>query len=88
MGIGDDGLAEVFGADTFLVIGDDESVEPVVEGVVDEASEFDEEGIGEGRIVIEIESEDLMIFSDDESFSGSGEVGEEKTARIDVKLEE
>ena len=81
-------MAEVFRADTFLVISEDNSVEAVVEYVMNVGGEFGEEVVMVGRIDIEIESEDLMIFSDDTGFSGSRVVGEYETARIDVQIEE
>lgn len=83
MSLLDKPMAEVLGADTLLVIGDNECVEGAIEGVVNEVRELSEEGVRVGGVVIEIESENLMIVSDDADFGSSRVRGEDEAAGID-----
>lgn len=85
LSVSDNGLTKAFRADALLVISDDEGVEGMVEGVVGELEEFRKKNVGVACIIFEIESEDLMVFRDDADLSGGRVIGEDKTARVDVK---
>ena len=88
VGVVDDEVAEEFRADTFFVIGEDECVDTAAEGVMNEGREFIEGGVGVMGVVVEVESEDLVIFRDDAGFGGSGVVSEDEAAGGDMELEE
>lgn len=85
MSVVDDELAEVLSADTFLVVGQYNSVEGMIEGVVGEIEEPIKKVVVVGCIIFKIETVNLMTLRDDADLSGSRVLREEKTARGDVK---
>ena len=83
-----DVLAEVLSANTFLVISDNDGIQAMVEGIMNEGIKLNKKVVVIRCIVVEVKSEHLVILSNDASFSSSRVVRENKTARVNVELEE
>ena len=81
-------LAETLSTNTFLIISENNGVKTAIKGIMNEREELVKKIVVIRCIVIKVESKDLVILSNNASFSSSRVVRENKTAGVNVKLEE